>query len=425
MRVSSIQRKTKGQQVMIAELLRKFSQENFGDVNYEPVLHGYSETAKPLSLIIKRKRSIWKRPFAKAEMNFLGDLEKFVSSDCKKDYTKAVQSKIASEQKIEKGKSDPVDSHMEIYLNVAEIGRIKLTGYVDLGDLQLGRVGQKYILDPELREILSCAVLDAHKMIPYQDEELFLITSVVYSEKFELVGKRKQEREIEARLEALSHFSKVLKSKVDGKYKKTSSPAGVAQRNVWGPILYNCCPVQYNREEKRLEIMKGEFAGPATRNISNVKKKLYDDDDASSDQEDDSGDDVGNDDGPVPFDVVADYISPDDFADQDMNNIERIENVLKTTKSREQQKALVKKYLGWFENLLADDKMKIILDDCERLTNNDCTFLRSLYVAALPGQDSLDFTKLTKADIHGCAFILKLLDELSDEEWEELGIQGS
>ena len=55
--------------------------------------------------------------------------------------------------------------------------------------------------------------------------------------------------------------------------------------------------------------MKGEFAGPATRHIGNVKKKLYDDD-ASSDGEDDSGDDVGNDDGPVPFDVVADYISP-------------------------------------------------------------------------------------------------------------------
>ena len=30
-------------------------------------------------------------------------------------------------------------------------------------------------------------------MIPYQDQELFLITSVVYSEKFEVVGKRKQE----------------------------------------------------------------------------------------------------------------------------------------------------------------------------------------------------------------------------------------
>ena len=98
---------------MIEELLRKFSRENFGDVNYEPFLHGYSETAKPLSLIIKRKRSIWKRRFAKAEMTFLGDLEKFISSDCKKDYTEAVQSKIASEQKMEKGQSDPVDRYKD------------------------------------------------------------------------------------------------------------------------------------------------------------------------------------------------------------------------------------------------------------------------------------------------------------------------
>ena len=54
-------------------------------------------------------------------------------------------------------------------------------------DLQLGRVGQNYILDPDLRGILSRVVLDANKMIPYQDQELFLITSVVYSKKFEVV----------------------------------------------------------------------------------------------------------------------------------------------------------------------------------------------------------------------------------------------
>ena len=54
--------------------------------------------------------------------------------------------------------------------------------------------------------------------------------------------------------------------------------------------------------------------------------------------------------------------------------------------------------------------MKILLDHREPLTSSDCTFLRSLYVAAFPGQDSLDFTKVKKADIHGCAFILKLLD---------------
>ena len=50
-------------------------------------------------------------------------------------------------------------------------------------ELQLGRVGQKNILDPDLRGILSRVVLDANNMIPYQDQELFLITSVVYCEK--------------------------------------------------------------------------------------------------------------------------------------------------------------------------------------------------------------------------------------------------
>ena len=52
-----------------------------------------------------------------------------------------------------------------------------------------------------------------------------------------------------------------------------------------------------------------------------------------------------------------------------------------------------------FENLLA-----------EPLTSNNCTFLRSLFVSALPGQETLHFTKVKRANIHGYAFILKLLD---------------
>ena len=52
--------------------------------------------------------------------------------------------------------------------------------------------------------------------------------------------------------------------------------------------------------------------------------------------------------------------------------------------------------------------MKIILD--KPLTSKDCPFLRSFNVAALPGQDTLDFTKVKKAEIHRCGLILKLLD---------------
>ena len=61
-----------------------------------------------------------------------------------------------------------------------------------------------------------------------------------------------------------------------------------------------------------------------------------------------------------------------------------------------------------FENLLADDKKKILLE--EPLTRSDCAFLRSFYGAALPDQHSFDFTKVEKAEILGCGFILKLLD---------------
>ena len=62
----------------------------------------------------------------------------------------------------------------------------------NLGGILLGRVREEYILDPDLRGILSRAVLDADKMIAYQDHELFLITSVVYSEKLVVVGEREQ-----------------------------------------------------------------------------------------------------------------------------------------------------------------------------------------------------------------------------------------
>ena len=46
---------------MIEELLRRLARENFDDTNCVPVLHGHSETSKPLFLIIKQKRSMWER----------------------------------------------------------------------------------------------------------------------------------------------------------------------------------------------------------------------------------------------------------------------------------------------------------------------------------------------------------------------------
>ncbi|XP_067036877.1 uncharacterized protein [Acropora muricata] len=332
---------------MIEKLLRMFSRRKSKDASYVPLLLRYSETAKPLSLIIKRKRSIWKRPFAKDEMIFLAGLE---NSVCE----------------------------------------------------------------------LDCAVS------PMQ-------------------------------------FPEGLKSKLFDKYKKSSTPPGVAKRDSWGPILFKYCRVQYNKATTKLELMKGKFVGKykITRAMSLVKDRKYDvvfnyddDDDGDVDNDDpvdvvadnifavkptrhvslakdlkcedgssntdnddgdnddekalkplrfdkhlkhdtfngddddcgdehNNNDDVDGDGGRIPVHVVADDILPEDFNYRDMKNIEHIyKNVLLSTKSREQQKALVKKYLGWFENLLTDDKKKILLD--EPLTRSDCAFLRSFYGAALP-----------------------------------------
>ena len=99
---------------MTEELLRRFSRENFDDANYVPLLNGHSETAKPLSLIMKQKRSIWKRPFAKEEIIILAGLEKYVSSDCQKTYLEAVKLNIIEEQVMEKRKNAPVDRYKQM-----------------------------------------------------------------------------------------------------------------------------------------------------------------------------------------------------------------------------------------------------------------------------------------------------------------------
>ena len=46
-----------------------------------------------------------------------------------------------------------------------------------------------------------------------------------------------------------------------GHYDDTTVPPGVSIRNEWGPILLKCCRVDYNKEDNRLEIKKGEFVG--------------------------------------------------------------------------------------------------------------------------------------------------------------------
>ena len=63
-----------------------------------------------------------------------------------------------------------------------------------LGELELGKLDQEYIKDPDLRELLADkAALDVKRMESLEDQKLRLIYSVIYSEKFVLKGKREHE----------------------------------------------------------------------------------------------------------------------------------------------------------------------------------------------------------------------------------------
>ena len=71
--------------------------------------------------------------------------------------------------------------------------KINIKATDDLGELELGKLGQEYIKDPDLRELLDMAALDVRKMESLEDQKLYLVYSVIYSDKFVLKGNREYE----------------------------------------------------------------------------------------------------------------------------------------------------------------------------------------------------------------------------------------
>ena len=72
-----------------------------------------------------------------------------------------------------------------------EAGNVKIR--CNLGQLELGKLDKDYFDDPDLDSILQETELDNGKMKRLEDEELRLIYSVIYSERFQLKGKRKRQ----------------------------------------------------------------------------------------------------------------------------------------------------------------------------------------------------------------------------------------
>jgi len=84
-------------------------------------------------------------------------------------------------------------SKLEFGVKAAKCVGAKIKIDEELGDLELGKIDQEYITDPDLRGILADTELNINMMKYLQRCELCLITEVIYSARFEVSGKRKRE----------------------------------------------------------------------------------------------------------------------------------------------------------------------------------------------------------------------------------------
>jgi len=383
---------------MIADSIRRFAQENFSD-KYFPILHGETGNVKPLALVVKQRRSIWKRPFAKLEMVILAGLERYVVSGTEEAFLESVKSKITKEellktQKVGMGSSSH-ELRVEISGHVAE-GTFKSSD--DQGVLKLGNLSQNYISDPDLRAVLANAELDANKMKDFENQELLLATSVIYSEKFVLRGKRKRQVE-------MPPFVQILIPHLKAHCKGTYIPPEVASRTVQAPFLFKCCRVGYNKEANRLEIRKGEYVGKTITAALGNETTM---------QDDAYGDSL-----PVEICIGEDDELEDSLTTEDIEKLDIIKKeVLLEETTLERRKARVNQYVQWFERALTTGQNVLLLD--EPLTSKDCRFLKSINLPSSRNSTRLDLSSFSKEDIQGYGIVFKVLSELPDEQWSEL-----
>ena len=81
----------------MGKTLLKFAEENF-EGKYFAFLDGENKRIRPLELAVKRRRPLWKRPFAKNELINLEGLEKYVEGEGEEQFCRALNAIITEEE---------------------------------------------------------------------------------------------------------------------------------------------------------------------------------------------------------------------------------------------------------------------------------------------------------------------------------------
>ncbi|CAH3144401.1 unnamed protein product [Pocillopora meandrina] len=394
------------------ESLRKFAEENFGKRCF-PALHGEIDKVQPLTMVVQKNRPLWKRPFVKLEVIVLAELAKYVKSE---EDTKAFRDYAKCKIKEEMLISSPHETiamgcrEQSLGVGVGGIleGNIRLSN--DQGVLKLGKLSQKYIDDPDLRSLLAKTAMDPTLMKSFAEgDKLLLITSVVYSEKFELTGQRKEEAEVNVDgvpvASPFFNYFKTTATKMHARNRRSTQHPKVASRPAHAPLLFKCCAVDYIKEENRLEIRKGEYVGKVVAKDTTAEGLVKrDDEDYDNTSVEIFSDET---DGPAP-------LTPQDVKKLDS----MLQNVLLPVKNIDKRKEQVRKYLRWFEAAMVSEQDEVLIKDS--VAPDDCELLKLASLSASEGSTVLDMSSLTKPDIHGYVVVLKHLLELTDEKWRKL-----
>lgn len=392
----------------IEEVLRAFADENFNRRNYYPVSHGETKSIKPLAVAVKKQRSVFKRPFAKSEFIVTAALDDYVVKDKREEFTEAVNSTLLKEDNLKIVADDADDegakSSVNVQLEAGKCVKVNVKISDDLGELELGKLDQEYIKDPDLRELLDMAALDVKRMESLEDQKLHLIYSVIYSEKFVLKGQRDHELQADGGIEAPvpEVFDFLTKhAQVAAHYSKKTVPSKVATRESRSPVFFKFVPVDYEKDQGRLKLSKGEFVGHEVIRSG----------------ERDAGEERENTQEYVESIVGSEEEETESLTDEDIKKLGIIKgSVLKSAGSRKERKERVKKYLSWFKEALITDKKKISL--VEPLTVEDRKFLQSIFI---PVHDlSTVNLSIDTEKIQGYAIVLKQIDDLSDEHWDKI-----
>ncbi|KXJ15761.1 hypothetical protein AC249_AIPGENE8653 [Exaiptasia diaphana] len=323
---------------MAQDLLMSIARENFGRTKYIPVLHGRSESVQPTALILKQNRPWWKKPFHHSELKILSKLEKYVVDVYQKGFReKAESSVIRIEKRLQKKEIAEVKQKHELTLKATEGVSLECTSNCNLGDLELGMMDEEYYEDTDLREILQSGLLCKDKMEPYLKHKLYIVTSVVYSSMFRIVGKRESSFDLSGRVNLKTKFGGWVGKigSVGGRCSSINCKSAMVTRKKKAPIFFTVCPVKYDESTGKLRISENHFVGNVVaRGLTHVKLQ----------KREDSFEDLLN--------VIEDSEDGEFGTESELFNIpdletklEAIKKLLLSTDSREERENLIVKYL--------------------------------------------------------------------------------